>query len=230
MAATGDIPLREGVPEFIDELLEDGIRPIIIAGTSSAPEDSVVSCAMLNLGPSRAFKTQVLYLGSAADVKSALTKKSEGGGTDKDDDDKDDDKDDSGLTLDQQMSAVQSQAKATAAKSFVRAVNLQTSFGAGMRMDPSLIAAKERSLLASPSFLAAVLVTMQVAAEDSVMVAASHSLMVAAKGAGMLVAGVPPSLAKRGGYEAMDAGFDGFGSGGGLSWRKLKSILAAKKS
>ena len=87
MAATGDIPLREGVPEFIDELLEDGIRPIIIAGTSSAPEDSVVSCAMLNLGPSRAFKTQVLYLGSAADVKSALTKKSEGGGTDKDDDD-----------------------------------------------------------------------------------------------------------------------------------------------
>ena len=62
------------------------------------------------------------------------------------------------------------------------------------------------------------------------MVAASHSLMSAAKSCGVLVAGVPPSLAKRGGYSAMDAGFDGFGAGGGLTWRKAKIMLDARKN
>lgn len=61
-------------------------------------------------------------------------------------------------------------------------------------------------------------------ASRSVLVAASHSLSEGAKSAGLFVAGVPPSLAARGGYSAMDVKFDGMGPGG-LTWRKLKSLL-----
>ena len=220
MVTKGEIPLRDGVAQFIDDILADGVRPVVLAGTSSAREDSVISSAMVNLGPSRAFRLQVLYLGSPADVSNALSST----------DDNDEDDNNSGMTLDQGMAAAQAQAKKTAAASFTRAVNLQSSWGAGMRIDPALLAGKERAMLASPSFIAAVLTTMECAAADSVMVAASHSLMEAAKGVGMLVAGVPPSLAKRGGYSAMDAGFDGFGAGGGLTWRKVKAMVEAKKN
>lgn len=219
MVTKGEIPLREGAAQFIDDVLADGVRPVILAGTSSAPEDSVISAAMIGLGPSRAFKLQVLYLGAPADVSDALSENEL----------QEESENTSGMTLDQAMAAAQAQAKKTAAASFTRAVNLQTTWGVGMRVDPSLIAGKERAMLASPSFMAAILTTMECSAVDSVMVAASHSLMEAAKGVGMLVAGVPPSLAARGGYSAMDAGFDGFGAGGGLTWRKAKAMLESKK-
>jgi hypothetical protein len=218
MVDAGEIPLRDGVVEFIDEVLADGIRPIILAGTSSAAEDSVVSCAMMNLGPTRAFKMQVLYLGSPADVSTALMNPASMNTGEGDD-----------LTLEQQMAQAQAQAKKIAAASFTRAVNLQSSFGA-MRVDPSLMAGKERAMLASPSFLAAVLSTLQCSAPDSVLVAANHSIMEAGKGVGMWVAGVPPALFKKGGFGAADATFDGFGSGGGLTWRKAKAMVESKNT
>ncbi|KAG7671940.1 hypothetical protein Ndes2526B_g07123 [Nannochloris sp. 'desiccata'] len=220
MVDAGEIPLRDGVTEFIDDVLADGIRPIILAGTSSAPEDSVVSCAMMNLGPSRAFKMQVLYLGAPADVAGSLMDPSSLGNEEESVD----------LTsnLDLRMAQAQAQAKKVAAVSFTRAVNLQTTWGTGMRVDPALIAGKERAILASPSFLAAVLTTVQCSAAESVMVASSHSIMEAGKGVGMFVAGVPASRGKRGGYSAADGSFDGFGAGGGLTWRKAKTMLESK--
>ena len=227
MVDSGDIPLRAGVTDFIDEVLEDGVKPVILAGTNSAREDSVISCAMLGLGPTRAFKLQVLYLNSPADVSPSLESGpgSSGAGSG----DGEGEEEGPVMTMDQLMSAAQAQAKKTAAASFTRAVNMQTTWGIGMRMDPSLVAGKERAMLASPSFMAAVLTTLGCSATDSVMVAASHSLMEAGKGVGMLVAGVPPSLAARGGYSAMDSGFDGYGAGGGLTGRKLKIMLDRRK-
>lgn len=47
----------------------------------------------------------------------------------------------------------------------------------------------------------------------------------AGKSVGMLALGVPPSVAMRGGFSAADAIFDGFGAGGGLTWRKARLIL-----
>lgn len=219
MVDKGEIPLRDGVTDFIDDVLADGIKPVILAGTSSAPEDSVVSCAMMNLGPSRAFNMQVLYLGSPADVAGSLMDPNSVGNEEESDD----------LTsnLELRMAQAQAQAKKVAAASFTRAVNLQTS-GAGMRVDPALIAGKERAILASPSFLAAVLSTLQCSAAESVMVAASHSIMEAGKGVGMFVAGVPASRSKRGGFSAADGSFDGFGAGGGLTWRKAKTMMESQ--
>lgn len=50
-------------------------------------------------------------------------------------------------------------------------------------------------------------------------------LQEAGKSVGMLSLGVPPSVAMRGGFSAADAIFDGFGAGGGLTWRKARLIL-----
>lgn len=47
----------------------------------------------------------------------------------------------------------------------------------------------------------------------------------AGKTAGMLTLGVPPSVAMRGGFSAADGIFDGYGAGGGLTWRKAKLML-----
>jgi len=41
----------------------------------------------------------------------------------------------------------------------------------------------------------------------------------------MLTLGVPPSVSMRGGFSAADAIFDGFGAGGGLTWRKARLML-----
>ena len=97
-----------------------------------------------------------------------------------------------------------------------------------MRVDPTLLAAQQRSERSSPALFSAILAATGGTSSRAALVAASHSLMEAAKGAGLATAGVPPSLMARGGYAAMDWGFDGFGAGGGLTWRKLKSMLAAR--
>ena len=53
MAEKGEVPLREGVASFLDDALASGARCVVIAGTASAAEDSLVSSAMYQLGPSR---------------------------------------------------------------------------------------------------------------------------------------------------------------------------------
>lgn len=53
MAKKGEVPLRPGVPEFLDDALADGARVAVVACTASVPDDGLVSNAMLNLGPNR---------------------------------------------------------------------------------------------------------------------------------------------------------------------------------
>lgn len=224
MVSSADIPLRRGVESFIDELLQDGIRPVIIGSTSSALQDSVVSAAMMNLGPTRASKIQVLNVAANTkgddDVSGEENDGAEG--------DSDTRPPSMTLTFEQRVAAAHSKAKVKAAAAFTRAMNLQNK--AGLRVDPMLMAAKARSEMMSPSYISAIVMTMGCTSSQSAMVAASYSLMEAAKGAGLMTAGVPPSLAKRGGYgKAMDAGFDGFGPGGGLTWRKLKAMMQSRQ-
>jgi hypothetical protein len=221
MAAKGEIPLRPGVAEFIDEALSEGVKIGVISCTASAPEDSLLSSAMLNLGPSRASKIQILGAGAL----------------DGDGDDDNDDTTDSSTTdtTEDQFSIealdrVAAKAKSVSASSFVRAMNLSGK-GLGVTVDPALLAARIRGgLHASPSYLAAVLATFGVPSSRAVMVSASHSLMESAAAVGVFNAGVPPSFAGRGGYSAMDAGFDGFGRGGGVYWEKVKLMARSKQA
>jgi hypothetical protein len=209
MVAAADIPLRDGAARFVDDLLEAGVRPVVVAGTASSPGDSVVSAAMMALGPNRAFQLQVLTLGEEPRGGG------EGGSSAGE------------PSLEQVVADAQSKAKTQVAASFARSINLQN-IGQGLRVDPNLIAAQGRAGLVTGAYMGAIISAMGCTASRSVLVAASHSLMEAGKGAGMMTAGVPPALAARGGYTAMDARFDGIGAGGGLTWRKLKGMLDAR--
>lgn len=147
MVMSGNIPLRDGAVELLDDAMADGVKPVILAATASAPEDSAISCAMLNLGPSRASKMQVLQLAPTSTTENVeenmsagtspedlLNQESERGG-----------EDESGpLSFDQRVKMAQSEAKTQAATSFARAINLQNR-GVGMMVDPALRAAKERA-------------------------------------------------------------------------------------
>ncbi len=48
----------------------------------------------------------------------------------------------------------------------------------------------------------------------------------ATRSAGMLSVAVPPALSARGTFSNADAFFDGFGPGGGITWRRLEGLLA----
>jgi len=226
------LELREGVVDFIDDLIEDGICPVVIAGTASAPEDGVLECVLALLGEERSSKIQSLTPAISVDDagsdfssdnstsdtyihNSSSWKQQEG-------------EEKEPMSLEQLIAEAQGKAKAQAAQSFARAINLQNR-GVGMRVDPTLFAVQQRARAISPAYFAAIVAAKGGKSSKSVLVAASNTLMQAAKGAGLYTAGVPPSLAARGGYTAMDASFDGFGPGGGITWRKLKFILEARE-
>ena len=102
--------------------------------------------------------------------------------------------------------------------------------GLGIGVDPKLRAASARAGLITPAFVAALVATMDTPLASTAVVAGQLSLMSAAKTLGMVVAAVPPSLAARGGYScSSDAQFDGFGAGGGVTWRKLRLMLEARR-
>ena len=53
MTAKGEVPVRPGVAQFLDDALAEGAPVAVVAATASVPEDGLVSSAMLNLGPNR---------------------------------------------------------------------------------------------------------------------------------------------------------------------------------
>ena len=113
-------------------------------------------------------------------------------------------------TFEQGVVAAQARAKSSAAKTFTKAYNLQASAAAnGISLDPKLLASWERSGLLSPQLIAAVVAMLGASAAQTSLVAADHSTMEAGQAVGLLVASVPPSVTKRGGYTACDANFDG---------------------
>lgn len=234
--AQRQLDLREGVVSFIDDLIQDGICPVVIAGTASAPEDGVLECVLSLLGEERSSKIQSLTPTMSSNEEDEYISEQEKGFIISDTNEignqgrqgQEEEGNDAMMSFEQLIAQAQGKAKAQAAQSFARAINLQNR-GVGMRVDPTLFAIQQRARSISPAYFAAIVAAKGGTAKSSVLVAASNTLMQAAKGAGLYTAGVPPSLAARGGYTAMDASFDGFGPGGGITWRKLKFILEARE-
>lgn len=210
--AERELPLREGAKEFVEQAAAAGARLVILSGTASDPNDHVVDAVLDLLGEEIRDALQVLNVGDASGGGS--------GGEDGDGEGGDED-----MTFEQLVAQVQGKGKAKSASSFVRAVNLQ-SRGVGMRVDASMLAAGMSSV--SPSYFSAMCSTNGGSGASSAMVGVSNSLMSSAKSAGLYTCGVPPSLQARGGYTAADGLFDGFGAGGGLTWRRLQSKLAER--
>ena len=142
MINSGEIPLREGAIEILDDAISDGVKPVILAATASDPQDRAISCAMLNLGPSRATKIQVLQV--VPDTPEVIDE-------DSNIDSKEDDLENDTLSFEQEVKMAESKAKTQAAASFTRAMNLQNR-GVGMMVDPTLRAAKERAGIVSSHY------------------------------------------------------------------------------
>ncbi|PSC67069.1 haloacid dehalogenase-like hydrolase domain-containing protein [Micractinium conductrix] len=225
MTAKGEVPLRPGVDAFLDDALADGASVAVVAGTASVADDGFVSSAMLNLGPNRAFKLRVVTMGGGS---------TDGGQQEEAAPSSAPDDDNPFANFEAQASAqrprrdgvqaVQARAKSQAAKEFVRMYNLQKASGMGLEVDPKILSAAERAGRLTPSVMAALAATLGSPLNKTVVVAGGHSIM-EGKSVGMLTLGVPPSVAMRGGFSAADAIFDGFGAGGGLTWRKARLIL-----
>jgi beta-phosphoglucomutase-like phosphatase (HAD superfamily) len=215
MAAKGEVPLRQGVTQFIDDALAEGAQVAVVAATASVPEDGLISSAMFNLGPNRAFKMRVVGMGvgSGEGEEEGTSSESEG------------QEGPAGATFEQQVAAAQARKKAEAAKEFVRVYNLQKASGMGMAVDPKIMTAAERAGKLTPQLMGAIAATLDTPAGQTMVVAGGNTLMEAGKSAGMLTLGVPPSVAQRGGFSAADAIFDGYGPGGGLTWHKAKLML-----
>jgi hypothetical protein len=62
MTAKGEVPLRPGAAEFLDDALAAGARVAVVAATASVPDDALVTSAMYNLGPNRCITAVVLLL------------------------------------------------------------------------------------------------------------------------------------------------------------------------
>ena len=123
-----DIPLRTGAKDFIDELIQDNVKIVLIGGTASDPNDSVVSAVTMNLGPSRSSHLTVITFGSDTinnndgegedDAANAGTSGM--------------DEAQEGQRLEDLLKAAQGKAKTSAASGFVTAINRQ---GRGLGMD-----------------------------------------------------------------------------------------------
>lgn len=222
MAAKGEIPVREGVAAFLDDALAEGAPIAVIACTASVADDGIVSSAMLNLGPNRAFQLKVVTLGGGG--SSNEDKPGAAPASAPADDDL------PFADFDEQVQAAQAKAKSQAAQEFVRVYNLQKASGLGLEVDPKILAAAERAGRLTPSFMSDLAATLGCSPSNTIVVAGGHTMMEAVKSVGMLALGVPPSVAMRGGFSAADAIFDGFGPGGGLTWKKAKLILEKRNS
>lgn len=205
-----DLPLREGVEGFLKDAIEADARLVALAATASAPEDGVLEAVMDIVGEDISQRIQCLSLSPNQNQT--------------DEEGSEDVSEDEG-SFEQLVAQVQGKGKVRSASSFVKAINLQ-SRGVGMRVDASMLSGLSGSV--SPSYFSAIIATNGGSASSGALVAVSNGLMESAKGAGLFTAGVPPSLTARGGYTAMDASFDGFGAGGGLTWRRLSRALDSR--
>ncbi|EFN59021.1 hypothetical protein CHLNCDRAFT_137701 [Chlorella variabilis] len=230
MTAKGEVPVRPGVAQFLDDALAEGAPVAVVAATASVPEDGLVSSAMLNLGPNRAFQLRVVSMGAGSGAtpfggegaEGAAAPPQGGSGGEAGDELP-------GASFEQQVAAAQARAKSQAAQEFVRAYNLQRASGMGMAVDPKMMAAAERAGLISPQFMSALADSLGTSPGSTLVVGGGHTILEAGRSAGMLALAVPPSVAMRGGFAAADAVFDGYGAGGGLTWWKAKLLLQKKR-
>ncbi|KAK9820334.1 hypothetical protein WJX72_009120 [[Myrmecia] bisecta] len=219
MVAAGEIKLRSGVVQLIDDALTDGARVAVIAGTGSTPEERIVDAALQALGPFRAQQIRVYTArqeteeperdgGSSAETSGVGELK---------------------LGLEDSMAAAQAKVKRDGARDFIESLKGSAySSSITVGVDPVLLVASQRAGLIGTSWLAACTATMDVPLRRCAFVSADSTTMKAAQGAGMLSAAVPPRRSARGVFPHADATFDGFGYGGGVTWARLKRMLEAR--
>ena len=192
LAENGEIPLRKGVIDLVDEALGAGVRVGVLAGTQSAPEDLLGQAALRAFGRERDV--------SVFDVPSGGSRGGDFG------DGEDDDGGSAGpsssssssssdapetVTMEAGFAAAAAKLKAQGAAALVRSVAASRAAdgddgGDGVLIDPALLAASRRNVASglSSTWLAAAAAALGVRGARCAVVAANSATLEAARGAG----------------------------------------------
>jgi len=181
LAEAGEIPLRKGVIDLVDEALGAGARVGMLAGTQSAPEDLLGQAALRAFGRER--DVSVFNVPSSGDY----------GDDDGDDEDSGPSSSSSSepATMEAGFAAAAAKLKAQGAAAFVRSVAASKAAdgddgGDGVVIDPALLAASRRNVASglSPTWLAAAAAALGVRGARTAVVGANSGTLEAARGAG----------------------------------------------
>jgi len=181
LAENGEIPLRKGVIDLVDEALGQGVRVGILAGTQSAAEDLLGETALRAFGRERDV--------AVFNVPGSSAK------NDSDDDEEEkpstSSSADSPATMEAGFAAAAAKLKAQGAAAFVQSVAASRAAdgddgGDGVVLDPALLAASRRNVASglSPTWLAATAAALGVRGARCAVVAANSATLEAARGAG----------------------------------------------
>ena len=227
MVADGSIPLRAGVLDLIDEAAQSGCVLGLLAATASAPGERLVTAALDGLGRDRRAVVFTVPGGDGAGALEGSGDDSDGGGGGAPTRDTP-----PGTSLEMDFAAAAARQRAGAAAAAAAAVAQSATSGRlqggsnGVRLDPTLLAgASGVGARASPPWLAAVAASLGVPCARCAVVAAGVGLLKSAKGAGMTAVAVPGRRAGGGSFPGADAVCDGFGPGGGATWRRVRSLI-----
>lgn len=189
LAEHGEIPLRKGVLDLVDEALGSGVRVAILAGTQSAREDMLGEAAFRAIGRER----DVSVFNVPGSPSSS--------GSDDDDDEEEasipssssSSSSESPGTMEAGFAAAAAKLKSQGAAAFVRSVAASRAADgdddgeAGVVIDPALLAASSRRTVApraTPMWLAAAAAALGVRGARCAVVAANYGTLEAARGAG----------------------------------------------
>lgn len=216
MVAGGAIPLRRGVVDVVDDALAAGARVALLGATASDPADRLVDAARAGLG----FERDVSVFVAPAPGADA-------GAADGDASD-DDAPSPPQLSMEASFAAAAARVRRAAAKDLVTQMAAARVGGeGGIVVDQGLLAAAARGPPpASPQWFAAVAAALGVRTSQCAFVGANAGVLSAARTAGVLAAACPPRAGRGSGeYPDVDALCDGFGPGGGATWRRLAAML-----
>lgn len=217
IVAEGEFELRGGVRDVVDDALAAGARVALLGGTAAQP--GVADAARLALGSAR---DVVVFNVPDADEEAAGDKTG------------DDDDDAPPASYEASFAAAAAKVKSAAAAALVNEMAAARAAsggdGDGLVIDQALLAAAAARAgpAASPQWLAAVAASLGIPCARCAVVGARSGLLAAARGAGMVACAAPPRAGR--GTAQYPAGVatvicDGFGAGGGVTWRKLAALM-----
>lgn len=222
MVAAGDIPLRAGVVDIVDEALAAGARVALLGATASDPADRLVDAARAGLGFERDVAVFVAPAPGRGDGGAPPD-----GGADSDSDAA------PALSMEASFAAAAARVRQSAANELVAQMAAARVGGeGGIVVDQGLLAAAARGPPpASPQWFAAVAAALGARTSACAFVGANASVLTAARAAGVLAAACPPRSGRGSGeYPGADCLCDGFGAGGGATWRRLAAMLDKRRA
>lgn len=247
MIAEGRLKLRKGAVHFLDEcLLEDGVQVVIIGATASSPEEGVLDAVLEAIGPLRAAAISVSDGNESIDgtemknfegFKKQSAEAADPAAATPDDGKMDDDALDGfgehvGLhdaAWEEAKKTMQAAMKARKGELLAQEVggDLQRqSFDANVIVDTGVFTTSTRSVISS-SAIKGMLESKDFTPDRALFIGASRSTCSEANGAGVFNALCRTANQAESQITGVACVVDGFGAGGGLTLRYVKSRMSS---